>query len=494
MSKPHPQKKTKNPAPSTLHHLVEFSPVETRILSFDDKLEPWSFMIERYHQKSAIGNVYRGVVSALHKQARFGLLDIGEKEPAFVQFKKNQPPVHIGEKLVVQCKRDAFGEKAPLMSEVQTHKKRYLTLKIIPERLSPKKINPPHVHEKYEKNDALAEILLAFVEDHLSAYTLNHYHLQWIFTPFVKKLWQENPDKEVLFSALMQDALQFDDAILKPIALLDKQKGLITASAEKQEDRLLRLMQPQDTLTFRAYGVDTTAYTEKLSLHRKIEPQKSAPPPSLQTAIDTSETIENILQQRHFLNESVSIRIDETPTLTAIDIDSGTRDDIAITQINMLALQTIVRIICVRNLSGIILIDPISTPKKGQSRILVDRLRQAMKLQHPLLSEQHVDVLGASPSGLLELTRERQSPAISEHYQQKVPPHTSIKHHPEAQAAEILHSLSKKAHDHPAAMLHHQPVSLSPHLYKTLTQSYAPIVKELEKKWQDISLWKIKDS
>jgi len=94
-----------------------------------------------------------------------------------------------------------------------------------------------------------------------------------------------------------------------------------------------------------------------------------------------------------------------TPALVAIDLDSNGAPDF---KGNVATFPDLARQIRLRNLSGTILVDPAGV-KTRKRPALVSFLREALS-GDPLKPE----VLGATPSGLLELTRPRRRPPLHE--------------------------------------------------------------------------------
>lgn len=100
---------------------------------------------------------------------------------------------------------------------------------------------------------------------------------------------------------------------------------------------------------------------------------------------------------------ALTARIFSTPALVAIDLDSADAPDF---KHNVTAFSGLARQIRLRNLSGTILVDPAGV-KSRKRPALVPFLREALATD-PLKPE----VLGATPSGLLELTRPRRRPPL----------------------------------------------------------------------------------
>lgn len=157
------------------------------------------------------------------------------------------------------------------------------------------------------------------------------------------------------------------------------------------------------------------------------------------------------------LSETVSLTgggrltIQETRALTAVDVDMGTGEaggmakEEAVHRLNRRAAEEIVRQIALRRLSGLIAIDFVGLMGKKRMTPLLDILRSRVKSL-----EGHVDVLGVSPSGLVEITRQRVGPSLADLYLTVGARRPS----PDAEAAEILRrALRLKGAGRPTAAL-----------------------------------------
>jgi ribonuclease E/ribonuclease G len=101
-----------------------------------------------------------------------------------------------------------------------------------------------------------------------------------------------------------------------------------------------------------------------------------------------------------------SLVIEHTTAAVLVDVNSGGGDP---GRCNSDACAALAREIRLRNLSGHILFDAIPMRGKGAARRLVDRLREAVA-DDPVPTE----VVGATPLGLIELTRERRRASLAE--------------------------------------------------------------------------------
>ncbi len=119
-----------------------------------------------------------------------------------------------------------------------------------------------------------------------------------------------------------------------------------------------------------------------------------------------AETLEQSLERRVLLSGGGALVIDETEALTVIDIDGGARKPI---EANRAALPEIARQMRLRGLAGHLLIDIIPPCSKAEMTDLLQTLEKLFA-GDPTTTQ----VIGATRLGLIELTRERRRPSLSE--------------------------------------------------------------------------------
>jgi Rne/Rng family ribonuclease len=118
--------------------------------------------------------------------------------------------------------------------------------------------------------------------------------------------------------------------------------------------------------------------------------------------------IEDLFQEYALLRSGGSLIIQETAALTAIDVNRG-GDDRSAMEINVEAADEIARQIRLRNIGGIIMIDFLKLPKKEDQRTF-------LKALEPIFDTDPctVQIHGLTALGLLEITRKRRTPPLSE--------------------------------------------------------------------------------
>ena len=116
------------------------------------------------------------------------------------------------------------------------------------------------------------------------------------------------------------------------------------------------------------------------------------------------DKLASALERTVALGNGSRLIFDETEALVSIDIDSGSVSGgpDSVRRANMAAMGEIAKQLILRNLAGLIVIDPISMSNRGHRKQMVNALRQAIRFD-----DHAVDVLGMGPAGLIEMTRQR---------------------------------------------------------------------------------------
>lgn len=118
--------------------------------------------------------------------------------------------------------------------------------------------------------------------------------------------------------------------------------------------------------------------------------------------------IEDLFQDYALLLHGGSLIIQETSALTAIDVNRGS-DSRPAAEVNIEAATEIARQIRLRNIGGIVLIDFLKFPQKGDQQKFLKQLSQIFD-SDPCTVQVH----GLTSLGLAEITRKRRTPPLSE--------------------------------------------------------------------------------
>jgi ribonuclease G len=126
---------------------------------------------------------------------------------------------------------------------------------------------------------------------------------------------------------------------------------------------------------------------------------------------DLMGQIEDLFQPYALLPGGGSIIIEHTAALTAIDVNTG-GDKRGRLAVNVEAAMEIARQIRVRNLGGMIIIDFLKMKNKDDEAALIKSFEDAIS-EDPCTVQLH----GITPLGLMEITRARRTPALSERFE-----------------------------------------------------------------------------
>lgn len=113
---------------------------------------------------------------------------------------------------------------------------------------------------------------------------------------------------------------------------------------------------------------------------------------------DYASLVDELLQPEVTVQEGVTLVIEETAALVAIDVNNAS--DLTPLNVNLVAVAEIMRQIRLRNLGGQMVVDFLRLRDSGQRRQLEDRLRE-------LAIGQGIDLYGFTKLGLFELVRKR---------------------------------------------------------------------------------------
>jgi ribonuclease G len=124
--------------------------------------------------------------------------------------------------------------------------------------------------------------------------------------------------------------------------------------------------------------------------------------------------LEKALARKCYLKGGGYLYIEPTEAMTVIDVNSGKNlrekghEEGALAQ-NLEAAEEIARLLRLRNISGMIMIDFISMKQSEHERKLLSELRRLTK-NDPC----HVHVVDVTRLGIVEVTRAKKAPPLSE--------------------------------------------------------------------------------
>ena len=368
--------------------LIEVSPGETRVAALDGEGALRAFHVERMGEASLVGTICLGRVVRMEKATQSALLDIGGEAPAFLARAKG---LHEGQTLLVQVSRDSFGDKGPAVTRAISLPGRYLVLRPTESGLRWPKSMPGRVRKSVE--EALQDCVRD--DDGLTVRSNSALAGPGAITAEAERLrgaWRvlDAAGREAGKPRPLRPAPGLVERVLMDNA---PSGGLVL------DDRIL-VAEIARRLPAEAPDLDG-----RLALHDDRTP--------LFESFGVQDQIETCLSRLVPLPRGGSLVIDELEALTAIDVNmgaagTGRSSEDAVMALNRAAASEAARQVMVRNIAGLIVIDFVSMRNKGNRRHLVEAVRRAFAQDRVT-----VDVLGMTPAGLIEVTRQRRGPSLA---------------------------------------------------------------------------------
>jgi Rne/Rng family ribonuclease len=368
--------------------LIEASPGETRAALVDGEGRLVGLQIERMGEESLVGAICRGRVTRIEKATQTAFVDIGLSSPGMVNRAQG---LHEGQMLTVQVVRDAWGDKGPAVTPNVALTGRYLVLRPSESGVHWPRTLPARARRDHE--DAVAAI--ASEGDGVT----------------IRSNMPLAPEGALAAEAGRLRAVWQEICRLAQTA----DRPLLLVPAPGLAERVVRDEAPAGTilvddrrlvadLAARA-GVTAPDLAGRIAFHDGRRPVFD------EAGID--DQIAEALSRTVALPRGASLVFDELEALTAIDVNMGgaaigRASDDAILAFNRTAAAEAVRQVMLRNIAGLIVIDFVSMRNKGNRRHLVEAVRRAFATDRVT-----ADVLGMTPAGLVEVTRQRRGRSLA---------------------------------------------------------------------------------
>lgn len=318
------------------------------------------------------GAVVLGRVVELAPKMGAVFVDIGQDKPGFLQGQKG---LTQGQAVLVQVKADAQGLKGATLTAEVVLSGRYMAFTPMHEGLSvPRKLAE-------DRRLMLSERLAVLMQDGEGV---------------VARLHAVNADA---------DALAADLRILRA-QWAEVTEGRHAASAPAvlwRPDPLDRMLSDHPGVS-RVLVDDDLAFAQaQARLGALVERYRDG---SVFALYDTEDAVAACFDPVVPLACGGRVTIQHTAALTAIDVDSGSAQAV---EANQQAVSVIARQLRLRNVAGQIVVDFVSAGGRGAMMKLLAALKQAVSTD-PTATH----VIGASPLGLVEMTRERRGPSLAD--------------------------------------------------------------------------------
>ena len=392
--------------------MVDVSPGEVRAAWLDDDGQMQRFEMERLSMPSLVGGIYLGRVTAVEKNMDAAFLDIGVSDGALLRRAKG---VTEGQRVLVQVAHDAGTLKGPAVSRHPAIVGRTLSYRA--------DLHGTQWSRNLGKGRARAELekALAGVLPRKSGFTVRSAAVE-AGPEAVRREMELLTDRLAEIEALGR-AAKTPGEVVPPVPLLERVLRDHAGGGDIVID---------DRLAFAA--AKRSAWVAAGGLKRALKPYDKPAP--LFEAAGVADQLADAVGRIVPLAGGGNLVFDRTEAMTVIDVNLGDaahrppRDDAALT-LNRLAAGEIGRHIRVRNLSGLIAVDFISMRNKAHRGRLVAEMR------HRLAGDRVAsDVLGITPGGVMEITRQRAGRPLAELYE--APPAPTPRPHPHAAACHGL--------------------------------------------------------
>lgn len=365
-------------------------------------------IIEKYQENDKVkrleGKIYLGKVQNVLQGMQAAFIDIGEEKNTFIHLKDILPKVDIvknkdqleeeknikkivkiGDKLLIQVKRDGSNMKGPRVSTHISLPSRYFVL--MPD------VEIKTISQKIEKQDEknrLTEIINEIVPKNFGV---------------IVRTSAERKSKEELEKDLLKSITQWKE--IKKIANNENSKApMCVYEGQSFIEKFLIDLIDKDIeriiVDNKAYYDEVIKILKKLEENTKVELKENE---NILKTYDIEEQLEKSNQRKIWLKCGGFITIDKTEALTAIDVNSGKfigskNLEQTVFKVNSEASIEIARQLRLRDIGGIIIIDYIDMADEKHKQDIIKVLEENLKEDRS-----KTQIIGFSKLNLLEMTR-----------------------------------------------------------------------------------------
>ena len=364
-------------------------------------------LVEKYTQSDENArleeSIYIGKIQNILEGMQSAFVDIGEKKNTYIHIKDLMPKVNIihtpngiekrdirdiakvGQKLLVQVKRDKTGSKGAKVSTHISIPSRYIVLMPDTDIIT--------ISQKIE-DEKEKERLLRIVKS-----TLKKGYGAIIRTSC------ENKDEGKIKEDIQKTITKWEKIKKEFSEKTDKKIGLIYKADSFIKKTILDLIDEGIAKII----TNSKSYYEEIK--KIIEEEKENNIDLILKEEDILELycinsqIEKTMQRKIWLKCGGFITIDKTEALTAIDVNSGkyigkSNLEETLLKVNLEATEEIVNQIILRDIGGIIIIDYIDMPETEDKDRIIRALQKSLKRDRS-----KTQVIGFTKLNLLEMTR-----------------------------------------------------------------------------------------
>ena len=405
--------------------IINAESLETRVaVSEDGRLE--EFTIERTTEDRLVGSIYKGKIRNLEDGLKAAFVDIGFEKNAFLHYwdivpsnldsgvevverEKKSPPKERpkvtqkdipklypkGTDIIIQVTKGPIGTKGPRVTTHLALPGRYLVLLPNSDQSGiSRKIESHEERQRLKKivrelkiPEGMGVIIRTAGEGQLKRYFIRD-------LAFLLEEWkavQERIEKQASATCVFQEP----DLIERTVRdFLTEDVERIVIDDSKQFDRIQGMI-----------GKVSKRSIAKVKLYNEPQP--------VFDRFGISRQLEAAFSRQVHLKSGAYLVVDETEALVAIDVNTGSHKSAekdkeqTITKVNLEAAEEICRLLRLRNLGGLIVLDFIDMRHRRDQQSVYQRMKEGLKRD-----KAKTHILPISQLGLLEMTRQRHTESV----------------------------------------------------------------------------------
>ena len=405
--------------------IINAESLETRVaVSEDGRLE--EFTIERTTEDRLVGSIYKGKIRNLEDGLKAAFVDIGFEKNAFLHYwdivpsnldsgvevverEKKSPPKERpkvtqkdipklypkGTDIIIQVTKGPIGTKGPRVTTHLALPGRYLVLLPNSDQSGiSRKIEDQEERQRLKKilreldiPEGMGVIIRTAGEGQLKRYFIRD-------LAFLLEEWkavQERIEKQASATCVFQEP----DLIERTVRdFLTEDVERIVIDDSKQFDRIQGMI-----------GKVSKRSIAKVKLYNEPQP--------VFDRFGISRQLEAAFSRQVHLKSGAYLVVDETEALVAIDVNTGSHKSAekdkeqTITKVNLEAAEEICRLLRLRNLGGLIVLDFIDMRHRRDQQSVYQRMKEGLKRD-----KAKTHILPISQLGLLEMTRQRHTESV----------------------------------------------------------------------------------
>lgn len=365
-------------------------------------------------RRSLVGNIYKGKVETVLPGMGAAFVQVGEKKPLFLaahelhdgilkakgwEPSRGVPPIQkilkTGESLIVQVRRDEIGEKNAQATTKLSLPGRYWVFLPTEERVS--------ISRRIEDREVARRLRQI-------AYELKPEGTGLIARTAARYASRDDLERDFKYLLGLWKGIQELAEKSSPPKLLYSPPDLVHSIVR---DRFLEDVDSlivDDEATYQEI-LEFLDYLHLGKLKSRVRLYRGTVPLFVRYGVE--EELAKVMQRKIPLKGGGFITVDETEALTAIDVNTGSdvkhkNQAAAILNTNLEAARLIPRILRLRKISGIIIVDFVDMANEKDKEKVIATLKEELKKDRV-----PADFIEITKLGLVEITRKKEGESLS---------------------------------------------------------------------------------